>query len=53
VYSQSQIDPVVSFRNTQGEAVRGTIFNLQRNSLVMEIYNSLFDCAGQRGAQLI
>ena len=39
VYSQSQIDPVVSFRNTQGEAVRGTIFNLQRNSLVMEIYN--------------
>lgn len=39
MYSQSQIDPVVSFRNTQGEAVRGTIFNLQRNSLVMEIYN--------------
>lgn len=39
MYSQSQIDPVVSFRNTQGEAVRGTIFNLQRNSLVMEVYN--------------
>lgn len=39
VYSQSQIDPVVSFRNTQGEVVRGTVFNLQRNSLVMEIYN--------------
>ena len=39
MYSQSQIDPVVSFRNTQGEVVRGTIFNLQRNSLVMEIYN--------------
>jgi extracellular factor (EF) 3-hydroxypalmitic acid methyl ester biosynthesis protein len=36
---QQQIDPVVSFRNTQGEAVRGTIINLQRKSLVMEIYN--------------
>ena len=30
---------MVSFRNTQGEAVRGTIVNLQRKSLVMEIYN--------------
>lgn len=39
MYSQTQIDPVVSFRNTQGEAVRGTIVNLQRKSLVMEIYN--------------
>ncbi|MGZ3182438.1 MAG: SAM-dependent methyltransferase [Telluria sp.] len=39
MYSQHQIDPVVSFRNTQGEAVRGTIVNLQRTSLVMEIYN--------------
>jgi extracellular factor (EF) 3-hydroxypalmitic acid methyl ester biosynthesis protein len=37
--SQSHIDPVVSFRSTQGEAVRGTIVNLQRKSLVMEVYN--------------
>ncbi|UGQ48650.1 class I SAM-dependent methyltransferase [Massilia endophytica] len=36
---QSQIDPVVSFVNTQGEAVRGTIVNIQRQSLVMEVYN--------------
>jgi len=39
VYSQTHIDPVISFRNVQGEAVRGTIINLQRKSLVMEIYN--------------
>jgi extracellular factor (EF) 3-hydroxypalmitic acid methyl ester biosynthesis protein len=39
VYSQAQIDPVVSFLNTQGEAVRGTIVTLQRKSLVMEVYN--------------
>ncbi|MGO4808820.1 class I SAM-dependent methyltransferase [Cupriavidus sp. 2MCAB6] len=39
MYSQTQIDPVVSFRNSQGEQVRGTIINLQRKSLVMEIYN--------------
>jgi extracellular factor (EF) 3-hydroxypalmitic acid methyl ester biosynthesis protein len=39
VHSQTQIDPVVSFRNSQGEAVRGTIINLQRTALVMEIYN--------------
>jgi len=39
LYSQSRIDPLVSFRNAEGEAVRGTIINLQRKSLVMEIYN--------------
>jgi extracellular factor (EF) 3-hydroxypalmitic acid methyl ester biosynthesis protein len=39
VYSKTQIDPVVSFRNSQGELVRGTIINLQRKSLVMEVYN--------------
>ena len=33
------IDPVISFRNSQGEAVRGTLTNVQRRSLVMEIYN--------------
>ncbi len=30
---------MVSFRNAEGEAVRGTIINLQRKSLVMEVYN--------------
>lgn len=39
MYSQTQIDPVVSFRNTQGESVRATIVNLQRRALVMEVYN--------------
>jgi len=39
VYTQTQIDPVVSFRNAQGEPARGTIVNLQRKSLVMEVYN--------------
>lgn len=39
MYTQSQIDPLVSFRNAEGEAVRGTIVNLQRKSLVMEVYN--------------
>ncbi|WP_322102414.1 class I SAM-dependent methyltransferase [Paraburkholderia sp. J41] len=39
MYSQTQIDPVISFRNSQREHVRGTIINLQRKSLVMEVYN--------------
>lgn len=39
MYSESQIDPVVNFRNTQGEAVRATIINLQRKAMVMEVYN--------------
>jgi extracellular factor (EF) 3-hydroxypalmitic acid methyl ester biosynthesis protein len=39
VYPQTQIDPVVSFLNAQGEAVRGTIVTLQRKALVMEVYN--------------
>ncbi len=30
---------MVSFRNSQGELVRATILNLQRKSLVMEVYN--------------
>lgn len=33
------IDPVITFRNSQAEAVRGTLTNVQRRSLVMEIYN--------------
>ena len=33
------IDPVITFRNSQLEAVRGTLTNVQRRSLVMEIYN--------------
>lgn len=37
--TQSQIDPVVSFRNAEGALVRGTIVNLQRKSIVMEVYN--------------
>lgn len=37
--TQSQVDPLVSFRNAEGEAVRGTIINLQRKSMVMEVYN--------------
>ncbi|WP_317205676.1 class I SAM-dependent methyltransferase [Janthinobacterium sp.] len=39
MYSESQIDPLVNFRNTQGEAVRATITHLQRKALVMEVYN--------------
>lgn len=30
---------MVSFRNSQGEAVRATILDLQRKTLVMEVYN--------------
>jgi extracellular factor (EF) 3-hydroxypalmitic acid methyl ester biosynthesis protein len=33
------IDPVITFRNSQGDSVRATLTNLQRRSLVMEIYN--------------
>lgn len=33
------IDPVITFRNSQLEVVRGTLTNVQRRSLVMEIYN--------------
>ena len=33
------IDPVVTFRNSQGDAARGTLTSVQRRSLVMEIYN--------------
>ena len=33
------IDPVITFRNSQGDSVRGTLTNLQRRSLVMELYN--------------
>lgn len=32
-------DPVVSFKNSQGEIARGTLTNIQRRSLVMEVYN--------------
>jgi extracellular factor (EF) 3-hydroxypalmitic acid methyl ester biosynthesis protein len=39
LYIQSQIDPLITFRNSQGESARGTIINLQRKSLVMEVYN--------------
>lgn len=39
MFTQSRIEPLVSFRNAAGEAARGTIVSLQRKSLVMEIYN--------------
>lgn len=42
MYSQTQIDPLVSFRNAHGESVRGTLVSLQRKALVMEIYNPDF-----------
>lgn len=37
--SPRAIDAVVTFRNSQGEIVRGVLTNHQRRSLVMEIYN--------------
>lgn len=36
---QRPYDPVVSFRNSQGELARGTLTRVQRRALVMEIYN--------------
>jgi extracellular factor (EF) 3-hydroxypalmitic acid methyl ester biosynthesis protein len=39
VHFQRPFDPVVTFRNSQGEAARGTLTSLQRRSLVMEVYN--------------
>jgi len=39
VQLQRPFDHVVTFRNSQGEAARGTLTSLQRRSLVMEIYN--------------
>jgi len=39
VQLQRPFDPVVTFRNSQGEPARGTLTSLQRRSLVMEVYN--------------
>lgn len=36
---QRPFDPAVTFRNSQGEAARGSLTSLQRRALVMEIYN--------------
>ncbi|MDB5930058.1 MAG: methyltransferase domain protein [Polaromonas sp.] len=33
------VDPVITFLNSQRETVRGTLTNVQRRSLVVEIYN--------------
>lgn len=33
------IDPVISFRNTHGETMRGTLTSYQKSALVMEVYN--------------
>nr|WP_315427126.1 class I SAM-dependent methyltransferase [uncultured Albidiferax sp.] len=37
--SLSSIHPVISFRNSHDEAMRGTLISHQRGSLVMEVYN--------------
>ncbi len=37
--SPRSVDAVITFRNSQGEIVRGVLTNHQRRSLVMEIYN--------------
>ncbi len=39
MHLQRPFDPVITFRNSQGEAARGTLTSLQRRALVMEIYN--------------
>lgn len=39
VQLQRPFDPVVTFRNSQGEVARGTLTSLQRRSLAMEVYN--------------
>ena len=39
VQLQRPFDPVISFRNSQGDVARGTMTSLQRQSMVMEIYN--------------
>jgi extracellular factor (EF) 3-hydroxypalmitic acid methyl ester biosynthesis protein len=39
VQSPRSVDAVVTFRNSQGEVVRGVLTNHQRRSLVMEVYN--------------
>ncbi|HEY9095411.1 MAG TPA: SAM-dependent methyltransferase, partial [Hydrogenophaga sp.] len=36
---QRPFNPVVTFRNSQGEAARGTLTGVQRRSCVMEVYN--------------
>ena len=33
------IDPVISFRNSHGETMRGTLTSYQQHALVMEVYN--------------
>jgi extracellular factor (EF) 3-hydroxypalmitic acid methyl ester biosynthesis protein len=39
VQLQRPFNPVVAFRNSQGEAARGTLTGVQRRSCVMEVYN--------------
>lgn len=39
MHFQRPYDPVVSFRNSQGDAARGTLSSVQRRALTMEIYN--------------
>ncbi|RCS58417.1 class I SAM-dependent methyltransferase [Parvibium lacunae] len=37
--SRSLVDSLITFRNSQGESVRATLMQLQRKSLVLEVYN--------------
>ena len=39
MHFQRPFDPVVSFRNSQGEPARGTLSTVQRRSMVLEVYN--------------
>ena len=39
VQSLSSIQPVITFRNSHAEGMRGTLISHQRGSLVMEVYN--------------
>ena len=39
VQSLRSIDPVVSFRNSHDETMRGTLTSYQKRALVMEVYN--------------
>jgi extracellular factor (EF) 3-hydroxypalmitic acid methyl ester biosynthesis protein len=39
VQSLSPISPVITFRNSHNEAMRGTLISHQRGSMVLEVYN--------------
>ena len=35
----AHLQSLVTFRNSQGEAARGTLLKLDRNTVVFEVYN--------------